>query len=227
MKLTLDDQTIIESSFDEPITDGKIQLSIGTSSDSEEITEYLRQGTNIAVFLNNEPLPADYEIEVNRFVFSDVTTKVLLAIITVCAVVYLLMLVYMIIKYKEKGAISAISIIGYIAILLIALRYANVNIVISGLATIIVAAVLEYLAFMKILSVNSKETDEESKRKEINHTLLREAEMLIPLVIIAVVFTLARWEPIYGVGMVLFWAIAVGIIFNIIPLKIMNIIKNK
>ena len=173
-------------------------------------------------------MPVEYEIEVNRFVFSDIVLRTLIIAVCVCTVVLVLMLIYMVYKYKRDGFIGAISIIGYIAILLIALRYANVNLTITGLVIIGVAVVLEYLAFMRIFAVNSKDIDEETNRKELKTTLLKELEELIPLVVIAIVFAVSKWEPIYGIGMVLFWAILIAITYNMITLKLINSInKNK
>lgn len=221
VKLTLDDQTIISSTFDEPITDGIIQLSIGTSSETEEINTYLQQASNIAVFLNSEALPITYTIDTNRFVYSDVTTKTLETIIVVAAIVFIIMLVYMIIKYKKSGALGAITTIGFMAILLIVIRYANVDITGTGLVSIGLTVLFEYLAFMQIFKVNNSDLDKETKQKEIKHTIIRQIETMIPLIIITVVFAVAKWEPLYSMGMILFWGVLIALLYNCITIKIM------
>lgn len=221
VKLTLDDQTIISSTFDEPITDGIIQLSLGTSSETEQINTYLQQASNIAVFLNSEALPITYTIDTNRFVYSDVTTKTLETIIIVAVVVFIIMLAYMIIKYKKLGALGAITTIGFMAILLIVIRYANVDITGTGLVSIGLTALFEYLAFMQIFKVNNSDLDKETKQKEIKHTIIRQIETMIPLIIITIVFAVAKWEPLYSMGMILFWGVLIALLYNCITIKIM------
>lgn len=221
VKLTLDDQTIISSGFEEPITDGIIQLSLGTSTDATQINSYLQQASNIAVFLNTEAMPITYEIDINRFAFSDITTKAILTIAIVCAVIYAVMLIYMIIKYKKLGALGAVTSIGFVALLLIVLRYTNVDITGTGHATIGIVAVLEYLSLMNIFKVNSKDLDKETKQKEVKHTLIKQIETVIPLAIVAVVFAIAKWESVYSMGMILFWGIMISLLYNFIAIKIM------
>lgn len=219
--LTLDGETIIKSDFEDPITDGIIQLSLGTSQDTEQINSNLQQASNIAVFLNSESMPITYEIETNRFVFSDVTIKTLGTIIIVAAIVFVLMLIYMIIKYKKLGALGAITTIGFVAILLMAIRYANVTITGTGLVSIGLAALFEYLAFMQLFNVNSKDLDNETKQKEIKRTIIRQIETMIPLVIITIVFAVAKWQPLYSMGMILFWGVLTALLYNCITIRIM------
>lgn len=218
--LTLDDETIITSGFEDPITDGIIQLSLGTSQDTEQINSNLQQASNIAVFLNSEAMPITYEIETNRFVYSDVTTKTLEIIIIVAAVIFTIMLIYMIIKYKKLGVLGAVTTIGFIALLLIAIRYANVTITGTGLVSIGLAALFEYLAFMQLFDVNSKDLDNETKQKEVKNTIIRQIETMIPLVIITIVFAVAKWQPLYSMGMILFWGVLIALLYNCITIRI-------
>ena len=52
IKMTIDDETVVSTYFEEEIDNGIIQLSIGTSSDSSTLQTYFRQASNIAVLLN-------------------------------------------------------------------------------------------------------------------------------------------------------------------------------
>ena len=49
---------------------------------------------------------------------------------------------------------------------------------------------------------------------------------MIPVAVIAVVFALTKWETVYSAGMLLFWEIAVLILYNLSTLKIM-FLKNE
>ena len=128
IKMTIDGETVVSTYFEEEIDNGIIQLSIGTSSDSSTLQTYFRQASNIAVLLNTNPMPLTYEIEINRFVHSDITMQTIKMIAIISAIVFALMLVYMIIKYKKNGLMGAILNIGFVALLLLAIRYGNVTI---------------------------------------------------------------------------------------------------
>lgn len=151
IKMTIDDETVVSTYFEEEIDNGIIQLSIGTSSDSSTLQTYFRQASNIAVLLNTNPMPLTYEIEINRFVHSDITMQTIKMIAIISAIVFALMLVYMIIKYKKNGLMGAILNIGFVALLLLAIRYGNVTISNLGILAIALSTIIEYITIMKIL----------------------------------------------------------------------------
>ena len=220
IKMTLDDETIISTYFDEEITNGIIQLSLGTSTDTAELQTYLQQASNIAVFLNTKPMPITYQMEVNRFVFSDITSDTLNTIIIVLAAVALIMAIVMIVKYKKNGVMGVIADVGFVAILLLAIRYGNVVVSLTGIFTIAVVAIIEYIITLLILKEYSKKYDEEITIKNIKHLLGNTTLALVPLAIMAVTFALMSWEEISSVGMILFWAILVMVIYNAIILAV-------
>ena len=150
IKMTIDDETVVSTYFEEEIDNGIIQLSIGTSSDSSTLQTYFRQASNIAVLLNTNPMPLTYEIEINRFVHSDITMQTIKMIAIISAIVFALMLVYMIIKYKKNGLMGAILNIGFVALLLLAIRYGNVTISNLGILAIALSTIIEYITIMKI-----------------------------------------------------------------------------
>lgn len=225
VKITLDDATIISTYFQEEIKDGIIQLSMGTSTNAGELQTYLQQASNISVFLNTEPMPITYQMEVNRFVYSDITQHTLNIIIIILLVCALIMAVFMIGKYKTNGIMGVFANVGFIAILLLALRYGNVVISLSGIFSIAIITIIEYIITMFILREYSKKCAVELTKKNIKHLLENIVLSLIPLAIMAVTFALTSWEQISSVGMILFWALLIMTIYNLIILavKIFNI----
>ena len=221
LKMTLDDTTIKTTYFDEEINDGQIQIPLGTSTDSEQIQNYLTQGANIAIFLNTDPMPITYKIEVNRLVYSDITANTLKILLIVSTIVFALLLVSMIVKYKKEAILAAITNIGFVAILLIVIRYTNVDITLTGLVAIALSILLEYIFLMDMLKVKTEKINKESKGKAVKVTIINWVEKLIPLAIMSVVFALGRWEPVYSVGMLLFWGITILVLYNLVTLKIM------
>ena len=66
--MKINDQTIMTTSFDEPIRTGKMQLTVGSaSSDAKTINEYAEKALSYATILNNGKLPMDYEISGNEY----------------------------------------------------------------------------------------------------------------------------------------------------------------
>ena len=209
IKMTLDDSTIITTYFQEEISTGIIQLSMGTSTSTSEIQTNIQSASNMAVLLNTDPMPLTYTMETNRFVYSDITTETLKAVI-----IGLIMSICMMIKFKKNGLMGAIANIGFTAVLLLAVRYGNVEISLAGIFAIAVAVVIEYIITMLILNEYSKECEKEILIKNVKHLMGKIAICLIPVVVTAVTFALFNWEEIASIGMILFWAIIIMIIYN-------------
>ena len=215
IKMTIDDETVVSTYFEEEIDNGIIQLSIGTSSDSSTLQTYFRQASNIAVLLNTNPMPLTYEIEINRFVHSDITMQTIKMIAIISAIVFALMLVYMIIKYKKNGLMGAILNIGFVALLLLAIRYGNVTISNLGILAIALSTIIEYITIMKILNIYSKK-DNDKILKELKTFAKNYAIAIIPLIVLAVTFALIKWQELNSMGMVFFWGTLIMIIYNVI-----------
>lgn len=226
IKMSLDDTTIMTTYFAQEMTDGQMQVSLGTSSDSEQIQNRITQATNIAVFLNTDTMPLTYKIDVNKSVYSSLTDDVLKIAIIVSVVIFALLLVYMIIKYKKEALLAVVTNIGFVAILLLIIRYTNVDITLTGLITIPISIIIQYVFLMNILKVKTEKIDNDSKVQRVKETIRNGIEKLIPVAVIAVVFALTKWETVYSAGMLLFWEIAVLILYNLSTLKIM-FLKNE
>ena len=219
IEMTLDDETIISTYFQEEIENGLIQLSVGTSTNAQDLQTYLQQASNIAIFLNTDPMPLTYEMEINRFVFSDITPEVLKVGIIVLAGVEVLMLIWMVIKFKGNGILGLIVNVGFIAILLLAIRYGNVAITLSGITAIAISAIIEYIATMLVLKIFKTSSKNDIKRKLIDFSK-QFIIAIIPLAILAVTFALVRWQDIDSMGMIFFWAILIMLVYNAIILLV-------
>ena len=167
IKMTLDGSTIISTYFQEEISTGIIQLSMGTSTNTSEIQSNIQSASNMAVLLNTDPMPLKYTMETNRFVYSDITAETLKIVIIGLCIVALIMAICMVIKFKKNGLMGAIANIGFTAVLLLAVRYGNVEISLAGIFAIAVAVVIEYIITMLILNEYSKKCEKEVLIKNI------------------------------------------------------------
>ena len=225
----LDGMELISTYFEEEISSGVLQLSVGqASTDGETIQSYLMEASNLAVILNSGNMPLEYELSENRYVKSDITlnTFVIPSIIVLAIVV--IGLIYLMIRYKKYGIISSVLFIGYVAILLLVLRFANVVLTLEGLIGIIIAMVLNYVFTILLLKSITTDEDIEINRK-FNQAMIKAIIVIIPATIIAIVLSFAQWLPIYSFGMVMFWGIIIMLLYNYIFTKflLVNITKNK
>ena len=218
VKMTLDDSTIISTYFQEEISTGIIQLSMGTSTNTSEIQSNIQSASNMAVLLNTDPMPLTYTMETNRFVYSDITAETLKIVIVGLCIVALIMAICMVIKFKKNGLMGVIADIGFTAVLLLAIRYGNVEISLAGIFAIAIAVIVEYIVTGLILNEYSKKCEKEILIKNIKHLMGRIAICLVPFVVMAVTFALISWEEIASIGMILFWAIIIKIIYNTLML---------
>ena len=206
--IKIDDTKLLTTHFDTEISNGILQLSVGSSSNStsEDMQEYLLEANSIAALLDAGKMPIVYEVEQNKYVYSNITTDEIEIAVSIAIVVLAIGMIYFIIKYKTKGILGSISLVGYIAILLIALRIFNVEISVGSLAGIALSIAINYFIISSIL-----------KQKEIMPVIKKYVIALIPTLIIAVVFTLMN----IAIGSVIFWAVVIAILYNLSITNIM------
>lgn len=216
IKMMLDDETIITTYFDEEISDGIIELSLGTTSSTSELESYYKQAQNIAVFLNTDQMPITYKIDVNRFVYSDITVYEIKIMTITFTVIAVLAGVAMIVRFKKNGVMGAFTSLGFIALLLLAVRFGNVELTLAGIFAIAVSYIIEYFILWSVLKEYSKGQDLEHTKKNVNKAILKIVIALVPVTILAVTFALISWQEISSVGMILFWAELTMVIYNAI-----------
>lgn len=202
ISIKIDDTTLLSTYFSEQVSNGLLQLSVGSSTNSttEELKEYLQEATSMAALLDSGKMPIVYEVEQNKYILSEITQDVIAKVIVASIIVLTLAIIYLIIKYKGKGILAGISIIGYVALLLLAVRYANVEISIAGIIEILFSTLINYMLVVSML-----------KEEKINNAIKKYSLILIPTLVIAIAFTFAN----IAVGIVLFWGIAIAMLYNI------------
>ena len=202
ISIKIDDTTLLSTYFSEQVTNGLLQLSVGSSTNSttEELQEYAKEATSMAALLDSGKMPIVYEVEQNKYILSEITQDVVAKVIVVSIIVLTLAIIYLIIKYKGKGILAGISIIGYVALLLLAIRYANVEVSIAGIIEILFSTLINYMLVVSML-----------KEEKINNAIKKYSLILIPTLVIAIAFTFAN----IAVGIVLFWGIVIAMLYNI------------
>lgn len=202
ISIKIDDTTLLSTYFSEQVTNGLLQLSVGSSTNSttEELQEYAKEATSMAALLDSGKMPIVYEVEQNKYILSEVTQDVIAKVIVALIIILTLAIIYLIIKYKGKGILAGISIIGYVALLLLVIRYANVEVSIAGIIEILFSTLINYMLVDSML-----------KEEKINNAIKKYSLILIPTLVIAIAFTFAN----IAVGTVLFWGIVIAMLYNI------------
>ena len=218
--MKIDDETIMSTSFEEPIKIGKLQLSVGSSStDADTLQGYIEQASNMATVLDTGNMPVKYELGENQYVLSDITKNDIEIAVYVVLGIIVLGIILLFIRYKIVGTLGIISYIGFISLFMLLVRYTNVVLSVEGILGILMVFVLDYMLINKLLKDNKIESYQEFFTK------------IIPIMILAITFCFIGWVPISSFGMVMFWGIVLIAIYNSIVtnylLKIMQERKSR
>ena len=211
ISINVDGETLLSTHFDEEVSNGILQLSVGAATSTEDLQESLMTANNLAALLDSKMMPIVYEVAQNKYVASEITADNIELFISLSIAVLTLGMVYLIIKYKEKGIFTSISLVGFVAVLLLVLRYTNVMITVDGIVAIILSVFLNYLLLINILDNMTKK---ENAKEAFNKSVARFLFNIVPVVIIAIVFTFNSWLPVFSFGMVMFWGILVNLAYN-------------
>ncbi len=201
--MKIDDETIMSTSFEEPIKIGKLQLSVGSSAtDADTLQGYVDQASNMATVLDTGDMPVKYELVENQYVLSDITTNDTEIAVYVVLAIIVLGIILLFIRYKVVGTLGIISYIGFISLFMLLVRYTNVVLSLEGILGILIVFVLDYRLINKLLKHNKLESYQEFFTQ------------IIPIMIVAITFCFIRWVPISSFGMVMFWGIVLIAIYN-------------
>lgn len=227
VSIMVDGETIVSTYFKEKLTTGTIQLTAGSSTDTEELQEYITTAGYMAMLLDNEKLPIVYKTDSDQYISSNIKLNdIMQDAIYVAIAIIISIIIVMAIRYKGLGILGALSLIGFIATLLLVLRYTNVQITIEGIAGIVFSIVLDLLLLKMILNEikKGKSVKEAVKEKYLNYYIY-----ITPIVVItSIVFSFINVAGIASLGMIMFWGMTVIALYNIIITRTMfDIAKNK
>lgn len=229
--MKIDDDEIMSTSFDEAITTGKVQLSVGqASTDSSTVQGYVKQAQNVATVLDTGKLPVKYDVEKNQYVLSNISKQDLIYVAIAMAVVAIVGIIVLIVKYKTNGLLAGISYIGLSALYLIAIRYTNVTISIDSIFAVGIILILNYIFTNMLLSNIRKMNDskvENAVGKSVSETYKKFFMRIIPICVVVITFCFTNWIPMNSFGMTAFWGIAIIAIYNAIITNGLLRIKNK
>lgn len=218
--MKIDGEEIMTQSFEEPIENGRMQLSIGTATTNQQtFQENISQASTIATVLDSGRMPVEYTVDENQYIHSDITENQIQIGICVVLALALIALVVMIIRYKMLGLLGAISYVGLVSIFLLIIRYANVVLSMEGILGIVVIMILNYIFVNKFLS-KLKEKNKELNKTDVqianNETYKEFFIKIVPICITVITFCFINFVPISSFGMTMFWGIALIAGYNVV-----------
>lgn len=222
VSITLDGQTISTTYFGEELTNGVIQIPMGqVTTDSETMNNTLSEVRRIADVINEENLPIAYTLSSDNFIQAGINQNVIKIVVAIFVVAILVVSIIFIVKYKMQGFVASILAIGFIAILNLVARYTALTLTINSIIAFVSMIILNYV-FMKILLVELKKTD---LTKEAFISAIKKYYLaIIPVCIIAVVFTFMSNIVISSIGMILFWGLLIQIAYNACAILALDLI---
>lgn len=229
--MKIDDEEIMSTYFEEPITTGKIQLSVGSAStDTTTLNGYIQQAQNVATELDCGKLPVKYDLEKNQYILSNISKQDLTYIVIAITVIAVIAIIILTIKYKSNGLLTGIAYVGFTALYLLLIRYANVTISVESIFAIAIVLILNYI-FTAMLLYNIKKLKEEKTENVMNEsiskTYIKFFNRIIPICIMVVAFCFVKWTPMSSFGMTAFWGIVMIAIYNAVVTNLLMKIKNK
>lgn len=219
IKISIDGSEILSTYFSEIVENGQLSLNIGYKSSMTQ--EQIYSAQNLCAIIGNEPLPIEYTVEENAYIAPETDESEMKAIIYIEIAIGLVLALYMVAKFRINGIMQTIINMGYIAILLIVIRLANVYVSTSGILAILISYIASYVfGFILLKSMNGK-TDLTKKEiaKLLKNVSRKYTLILIPALIISIVSSLTKWVSLYSFGMILFWGIIISFIYNILLSK--------
>lgn len=216
ISIKIDNTTVLSTYFSEEISTGMIQLTFGTaSSKSEDLRNYVQEANNLATLLNTGNLPIAYTVDENRYILPDISNETFFVPAIIVLSIMVIAVLFLIIKYRVKGILGALSFTGYIASLLIIIRLTNVVVSIEGMVGFLISIALNYVFIVYLLNGKKKEEQEFTYKQGFINFLF----VLIPIAVTTIIFSFISWIPIYSFGMTMFWGIVLIMLYNVILTK--------
>lgn len=202
----LNGQQVTQTYFGQTITDGTLNIIIGQANNSQTLQQYITEAEKTVVILNSGVLPITYT-ETENIEEASITEQQKNIAMYISLGIIAIMIIIFVIGLRTKGILASILQIGYIALLLLALRYANVKITIEGICGIGIGVIINFVYLYKAF-----------KNIELNFVkdvTAKFALKLIPVYILAIVFSFSKIANTYSLGMTLVWATIIMYLYNL------------
>lgn len=218
----LDGQVLVTTYFGEEIPNGQLNVPMGEpATDEATFNEMIEQFDRLTNIINGKQLPLVYALTGDNYIASEITDEIVMIINVVFWTAIVILSAYMIAKYKLKGFKLAVISVGYIAILSLLLRYTQITMTLNALIAFALVVVINYIFSLKILNGFNDNTLTKVVYRNVSKDLYI---ALVPVMILAVIFTCMNGIIITSIGMVLFWGLLVQALYNALVIRALDVI---
>ena len=214
VNLSINGQVYMEKTgFPEEYSDGSLYLTLGSSSDEDTIQQYIETAAATANNLNAgyNPIAYTYSSDTRESIVDESLLNIVLYIFIGLNIISF---VYFIVKFKKAGFIATILQLGYIAVLLLAVRFLSITVTIEGVIGIVISIILNYI--FTYMAFNATFVKEKTMKEAIKGIFGSFTLRMIPVYIIAIVFTFTGLLYTSSLGMTLVWGAIILYLYNII-----------
>lgn len=212
VSVLVDETTFSTTYFGEEMTNGTLQIPIGqATTDLEEYYEVIEELSRLVNVLNSGELPIVYALNNDNYIQSSITNDDINMYKLIFAIIAVIVSVYFIVKYKAKGILASILSAGYIAVYVLVIKYTNVIVTINSVFAFVGMIIANYIFMTIYLSRLSKN---ENASEAFNTSMKKYYLNMIPICVIAVIFTFVGNVIINTIGMTLFWGIILHALYN-------------
>ena len=203
--LKMEDEEVLTTSFEEPITTGVWDLTMGTTTtDNTQIESNIKNASAVSTLLNSGYIPQTLTITENDYMETMLNKTVLYTILVLIALVLVFSIIYMIIKYKKLGLVSILTYLFEVSLFMLLVRYTNTIVTVSSIVSLGLLVIINHLLMNDLLKEYTKS---KNISKSIGRAYLKHIDTLVVLLIVAVVCILVNWVPLNGIGLPLFWGL--------------------
>ncbi len=223
--LTIEGQDILTTYFGEEITNGILRITLGESTDSEVLQNYIEQAEFYAMLISNDKMPLTYTIGTSSFANAGLAGNALPIIIGVVCIILALTIIYMLCRFKLDGLIAGAAMLAGFGLFAIIVRYVGLEIELNTFMAIIILIALEVYIMTKLLSSIKANSTYENVAKKTIKVYLENIEIIIVTLIVAIIFTFMSKVFVYSFGMTLFYGSISIAISNLLFLRTMLLAK--
>lgn len=203
---------------------GMLQLVIGNSvTTTELVNQYVEQGLRMATLIKNGKMPITYVVEGNVYIQSNVGTQIWGTGAAVFGGIIVIIMAYMIIKYKKYGIALSISNIGFIALLLLMIRLVRVLLTLEGCIAIATAVLLNTVILFFFAYKLKEDMGRMDRKLVCNNILIKCVYLFIPIYILSIVFIFIANLSVQSYGLVMFWGLTISFVYNLVATKLLLI----
>ena len=206
LTVTLNDSSLGDTVIKNILYNNTIAITLGASTESEEFTKQSENAANVAKILKSGTLPIAYlesEETLEAYTNNKCTFEFYQLIYLIITIV---LIAYLIIRYKTRGCLAGLLQTGFLATILIVLRYTNVAITETGILGLILALGINEVFLDYILR----------DRRSFNEILIKHFQIFIPVYIISIILSFLNSLTLASFGMTLTWGAIIIYIYNLL-----------